>query len=260
MRRPLYLLGGEGTEVRLDGPSLLVSGTRRADGRYPLAQVSRVTSSSTARWETEAIIACLGSRIPVTFVGGRGRIIGFCLPLREPRSSDASKLREFFAFPFWKEVYDNWLSAETRKAVLDQLDAFHVRTEDLRPLAARRFLLDRVAANVSRAERDRIMERLNGLAGSLLAGLFSHERLPTRYAVTGAGVVNLHEDFLSVISWELLPIVAEAAKRGYRDRDPDSRAFLVGAFEKRSIWIKERYARLLESLLLRVHDAYLVGQ
>lgn len=260
MRRPLYLLGREGTEVRLDGPSLLVSGTRRAVGRYPLAHVSRVISNSAVRWETGAIIACLCSRIPLTFVGGRGKIIGFCLPIGEQRSRTAAELREFFASPFWKEIYGNWLSAETRKAVLDLLDAFHVRTEDLRPHVARRLLLDRAASNMSMAERERILERLNGLAGSLLAGLFSHERLPTRYAAAGAGEVNLLEDFLSVISWEFLPVVTEAAKRGYKDSDPACRAFLVGAFEKRSTGIKNRYVRLIESLLLRIHDAYLVGQ
>lgn len=112
MRSPLYLYHREDDQqIRLDGPSLLVSHRGRAPCRYPLARISRVVVEDSVRIGLD-ILSCFARwNIPLVIVdgGGRGRVL--VQPLW-PRSSDFRlETERFIALPDAAERAQAWAYA-----------------------------------------------------------------------------------------------------------------------------------------------------
>ncbi|NJN48116.1 MAG: hypothetical protein HC808_18385 [Candidatus Competibacteraceae bacterium] len=76
-RKPLYLGGGAGLSVDLDGPALRVRRSERAVSWFPLARLARVVSIVTVHWQYSALLACADQGVPVVFVDRAGDVHGY---------------------------------------------------------------------------------------------------------------------------------------------------------------------------------------
>lgn len=70
--KALYLRGGKGLTVTLDGRALRVRRLERAAIFYPLTRLARILSQGQVEWSYAALLACAGAGIPVVFLDGNG--------------------------------------------------------------------------------------------------------------------------------------------------------------------------------------------
>lgn len=116
-RLPLYLPGARHTEVRCDGPSLVVSANNSDAKRYPFARISRVISRSSVEWRASAIAACISEAIPLVFISADGEPVGYLAPTAVRASALDRVLRELFELPMGTLIYRNWQRAERMRAL-----------------------------------------------------------------------------------------------------------------------------------------------
>jgi hypothetical protein len=127
--RPLYIAGGEGVRLRLDGPSLVVDRPGRARQRFPLARLSYIVLCGAVDAEYPALRACLASRIPVAAFDATGRPCGFFLPWQAEAPRPSVMLENFLERPDWHSRYTDWRRSQERRAMIRAL-----RAADLPPL------------------------------------------------------------------------------------------------------------------------------
>ncbi|MEW5977185.1 MAG: CRISPR-associated endonuclease Cas1 [Acidobacteriota bacterium] len=167
--KALYLEGGDGLEVRLDGPALRVRRPARADGHYPLARVARVIAVGAVRWQPEALVACLREHKPVAVLDRRGRFVRVLF--RTPGSLGLARhLGELLAVPRFRMRYTRWrreterceMQAAVRhlgiccverrqENVWQQICREQCRRWGIRPGGSYRYLLGLAAAQIAAA-------------------------------------------------------------------------------------------------------------
>lgn len=220
MTQTLYL-GAEAQQVRLDGPSLLVSAQDRADARVPLRVLARVVARSSAEWSTAAIVACLAGGIPITFLRGDGATLGFCLPSGR-RSADLARLLEI-AERRWDGPagFANWARAEERRAILRLISMRPVQivVSDPRPEQLRAAIL--AAAGSDRPHAASILAMLEGMLAAHLPQILLASGLPARWAAPSApGRMDLFGTCLQANRWHLVPLLEQLM--AHRRRHPDA--------------------------------------
>jgi hypothetical protein len=119
MMRPLYLDSGLDWQVRLDdGPSLHVSASGRARSLFRISRLSRVISPARARWDTDALLACLRVGVPVLFIDAKGETVGWCFGSRKRESTLANLLRIAVDEPDGGTWIRDWERAAARREVM----------------------------------------------------------------------------------------------------------------------------------------------
>jgi hypothetical protein len=131
--KALYLDGGGGLEVALDGPALRVRRTARADGHYPLPRVARVIAVGAVRWHPDALAACLREHKPVAVLDSRGRFVRilFCTPT--PQYGLARHMGELLAVPRFRARYKRWYREAEQAEMVAAVRRLDIRCRDLQP-------------------------------------------------------------------------------------------------------------------------------
>jgi hypothetical protein len=228
--RPLYLDGSQALQVSLDGPALCVEGESRADGRYPLSRVTRVVVRGPVEWRTEALLACLRSGIPVTFLDHRGDAEALCFGARHRERGLGSYLREFLDLANWRDQYAIWFSAMERRAVLNACRALGLRLDDLRPEQARQAILNSQSRRFWGVRLGPYYRYLKGLLVSHTAEVLSRAGLEADLMCWRREGLNLVLDFARLQEWDLHALVRALLDAAPQPRDLSHRA-LTAAFE-----------------------------
>ena len=121
--RPLYVAGGDGVRLRLDGHSLVVERPGRARQRFPLERLSYVVLCGTVEAEYSALRACLASKIPVAAFDATGGACGFFLPWQPEAPRPSVLLESFLERTDWHSRYTDWRRSQERRAIIRALRA-----------------------------------------------------------------------------------------------------------------------------------------
>lgn len=110
-RKPLYLQGGVGLNVTLDGPALRIRRPAKAAVLYPLARLARVVSSGAVQWSCEALLGCAEAGAPVVFLHRDGTVRAYLhgnARSRDPHDLLYTRLRARLTRPGGMAHYGAW--------------------------------------------------------------------------------------------------------------------------------------------------------
>ncbi|MCS7042808.1 MAG: CRISPR-associated endonuclease Cas1 [Bryobacteraceae bacterium] len=197
--RPLYVAGGNGVRLKLDGPSLVVLAPARAERRYPLDRISQVVLLGAVETDLDALCACAARGIPVGAMGADGRPAGFFLPWRAQAPRASVLLEAFLQRGDAGSRYRDWRRAQERRAIIRAL-----RAAGLPPMR----LLSREAAMealmrqfVDPAASARVLKCWLGLAAAVVQKKLGEFGLcPTLVAGRRRGV-DLPADLAEIAGW-----------------------------------------------------------
>jgi hypothetical protein len=248
--RPVYIDRGAAA-VRLEGPALIVEQPERAEGRFPLRLLSRVVVRGPVPWSMEALFACLGAGIPVTFLSLEGETVGVCLGRDRPEESLTMLLDRLTGEPGWAEIYRRWHIAAERRALVEVARRLDLPlTGDLR----RDCVLSALAASLPGGDTPgarSAMRRLDGYLCAHLAELFTHAGVPLCYRGGRGSALDLRPAFRAALHWYLWPPLGSwlDLQRHHPPADRSAaRRRSVAQYEAAAPRIAARFRRLLASL------------
>lgn len=212
LRKPLYLQGQNGLAVELDGPALRVRQPERAAVFYPLARLARVLSKGGVRWTCDALLACAGAGVPVTFLDGDGEVRGY---LFGPSSGEGGldwRLRACLSRADGLRRYADWrrgMADHARRALEQQLRQAGVCPG---PVLAWRGLTP-VGPGAAVAVQDQaVWWRMRGLLAGISAQLLVEAGLGAAQ-LARLEPLDLVGDLAELLSWALAGPVLSAGRR-----------------------------------------------
>jgi hypothetical protein len=249
--RPLYLDRGAAA-VRLDGPALVVEQDACAEGRFPLRLLSRVVVRGAVPWTIEALLACLASGVPVTFLSLDGEVLGLCLGRERPEESLAVLLDRLTAEPDWAEIWERWRRAAERRAIVEAARRLGLPVDaDLRPQTLAALAAARLPGGDTPGARS-AMRRLDGYLCAHLAELFARAGVPLAYRGGRGSALDLRPAFRAALRWSLWAPLArwlDLQRRHPPSRDRGApRRRIAAQYEAATPQIAARFRRLLASL------------
>jgi len=108
-RKPLYLATGVRLRILAQAESLVVQQAAKSDRRFPLARIDRIVCGSHTDWSGEALTLCMANSVTITWVSGRGDVLGQCAPSRCAAADRETRLEAFLEHPDWASRYRDWL-------------------------------------------------------------------------------------------------------------------------------------------------------
>lgn len=247
--KPLYV-DGTGTRVERDGPALRIARPGRAERWFPLRVLSQVVSAERVEWATDALLACAGQGITVSFLDEDGAVLARVLGKPGERMELRQRLADFLLRPDWPALYDAWQAAMERMAVRSV-----ARRAGLgwgQPPSGRelRRMFREAADSMGSLEAyEHIGGELRGLVEALATQPLAEAGIVGDFV--GDEGLDLAADFSRVLYWDFqLARLAWLEDRLRDDRqDLPAREEIVGFFEAR----RPRTERLAAGLLNRLH-------
>ncbi|MBX5453481.1 MAG: hypothetical protein K6U10_06035 [Acidobacteriia bacterium] len=205
----LYLDGGGAAgplAILVEGPALRIRAQGAADVFAPLSRLARVVSTGPVHWRIEALELCMIWGVPISFLDGRGRALGACVPLYRPAwKSDLPALLEAAADrPDWPERLENWLRGTERREMLRLARRYDLRPRDWRGAALHSLCEARAA--LQGAALEGILRELQGLHEAELLAMFARLGVGPRFLALRLGGANLAVDLAHALRWARWPI------------------------------------------------------
>lgn len=242
--RPLYVAGGDGVRLRLDGPSLVVVAPERAERRYPLERVSQVVLLGDVATDLEALRACASRGIPVGALDARGRPAGFFLPWRAPAAQPSMLLEILLQRGDAPSRYRDWRRSQERRAIIRALRAAGLQPMGLLGRDAAMEALLRTFADPRAAAA--ILRNWLGLASVVVQRKLSEFGLcPTLVAGRRRGI-DLPADLAEIAAWghydalrrlPALPANAAAEVAAYEEQRPRDERLVHAMLENFHCWL-----------------------
>ncbi len=251
--KPLYLNGRTGMSVALDEPALRVNAPGRAITLYPLQRISRVVASGPVEWSTAALLACAERGITVTFLHPDGAMRAYLFGETDQRQDVLHRLRDLLDRPDWQDRYADWYRGMESRARLALIRKLQIDIQGApSPRQLEMLLAETKQRFVSPTVRRFIDRRLQGLLQALTAELLAEAGLNAYRARCIGGRLDLAQDLVRLLAWDLHLPVLEWLSRPPTDRESGPRiddTELVRLFEGRS----EGLRRLARTILNRFH-------
>jgi len=118
-RKPLYLATGLRLRIIAQAESLVIQQPAKSDRRFPLARIDRVVCGSQTDWSGEALALCMANGVTITWVSGRGEVLGQCASSRRVAASREARLESFLDHPDWETRYRDWLRSRRMSVLMD---------------------------------------------------------------------------------------------------------------------------------------------
>ncbi len=237
-RKPLYLKGGPGLQVELDGPALRVRRPAQATLLFPLTRLARVISSGQVDWPCEALLACAGAGVPVVFLCRDGSVRGYLFGgdrrCRDPHDLLYTRLRARLTRPSGMQRYGEWREAMNRAAVRALSRQLEQQPEEHDPGRMRRRLTEIWRRYAGPGPAWLIEGRLRGLLTGLSTELLAEVGLDARRWPKLEFSFDLAGDLAELLRWAVeTPVLAALARRGEPDAlDLSTERDLITVFER----------------------------
>ena len=237
-RKPLYLRGGPGLRVEVDGPALRIRRPMQAALLFPLARVGRVISSGPVDWPCEALLACAGAGVPVVFLCRDGSVRGYLFGgdsrCRDPHDLLYTRLRARLTRPGGMQRYGEWREAMTRAAVRALSRQLGQQPEERDPTQMRQRLAEIRQRYAGPGPALLIEGRLRGLLAGLSAELLAEVGLDARRWPKLEFTFDLVGDLAELLRWAMeTPVLAALARREEPDGlDLSTERDLIVVFER----------------------------
>lgn len=242
--KTLYLDGRQHLEVLLDGPALRVRSAGRADGRYPLARVSRVVTLGAVRWQPQALLACFHFQVPIAVLEPSGRFVRIRFPVAaEPGLG--RHLGEVLEIARYRRRYDGWLREAERRERADVALHHDVTSRQFRSENVWQAILTRQAGGPC-GRVGRHYAYLRGLTMAHAASLLSRIGLPNDAQMWTRQEFRFLNDIVRLEQWRHVDIVSQLIA----DESGCNRRALTEAFESQAEARERRITSWRQGLLL----------
>ena len=237
-RKPLYLKGGPGLRVEMDGPALRVRRPAQAALLFPLARLARVISSGLVDWPCEALLACAGAGVPVVFLQRDGSVRGYLFGgdsrCRDPHDLLYTRLRARLTRPGGMQRYGEWRETMNRAAVRALSRQLGQQPEEGDPGRMRQRLTETRQRYAGPGPAIVIEGRLRGLLAGLSAELLAEVGLDARRWPKLEFSFDLAGDLAELLGWAMeTPVLAALARRKEPDAlDLSTERDLITVFER----------------------------
>ena len=114
MLQPAYLNAPGVRRVTLEGPALRIHNRDKADQYLPISRLARIVSRGRIHWSMPALVQCLKSGVPVTFLDREGRAVGFCVSAWTQYSPLNELLEGMFASDRGPVRLVDWFRSQSR--------------------------------------------------------------------------------------------------------------------------------------------------
>ncbi len=242
--KALYLDGRSGADVSLDGPALRVRTPGRADGRYPLARLSRIVMCGAVRFQPQALLACLHCAVPIAVLDNQGRFVRLSF-FSASAHGLARHLGELLGVPRYRHRYEAWLKSaedsEMRRAARQMGLSGHF----LQPRALWQQLCRTQTALAGR-RIGHVYRMLRGLAMAHVATCFAQLGMPRDPEAWSPQEWRILKDFVSLLEWRHPALVGKLIAQG----EVIDRRTVAHLFEAESLEREQRIGAWRQALLL----------
>jgi hypothetical protein len=241
---------GADTRVERDGPALRIARPGRAERWFPLRVLSQVVSAERVEWATDALLACAGQGITVSFLDEDGTVLARLLGKPGERMELPQRLADFLLRPDWPARYDAWQAAMERMAVRSVARRAGLGwSQPPTGRDLRRLFRDGAESLGSLEPFEHIGGEVHGLTEALATQHLAEAGIVGDF--DGGDGLDLAADFSRILYWDFkLARLAWLEDRLRDDRaDLPGREEIVGFFEAR----RPRTERLAAGLLNRLH-------
>jgi len=114
--------------------------------------------------DSQVLEACAEQGIPVLVLAGRGESHAVLIPARTAETSAETRLVQFLQSHRWKEEYENWRDAETRREILAAYRAWGLPLADMRPGSAARALTGLAERAAQRRDVQEILANIRAVS------------------------------------------------------------------------------------------------
>ncbi|BCX88954.1 hypothetical protein MIN45_P1324 [Methylomarinovum tepidoasis] len=240
MLQPVYLNSPGVVRVTLEGPALRIHSRHEADRFLPLARLARIVSRGRIQWSTAALLQCLQTGVPVTFLDSEGRAVGLCISAW-PHYSPLNELLEgVVASPEGPARLVDWFRSQSRCRLLKLLRRHRLDPPDLRIRTVRRYLRQ------GWRQRHDTPEPVTPLKPLLLAQLvevLTSYRIDPSLLEAGPGWAGLAAYLGGVLEWELWRLALNG-----RLADADTPRRRVAAYQRHADLLDTRMRQLVGQL------------
>ena len=249
--KALYLDGRSGADVFLDGPALRVRTPGRADGRYPLARLSRIVMCGAVCLRPQALLACLHCAVPIAVLDNQGRFVRLSF-FSASAHGLARHLGELLRVPRYRHRYEAWRQvvedSEMRRVALQMGLSGH----SLQPRALWQKLC-RAQTALAGTRIGHVYRTLRGLAMAHVATCFAQLGMPRDPEAWSPEEWRILKDFVSLLEWRHPALVGKLIARGEAiDRRTVAHLFEAGSLEREQHIDAWRQALLLAMLGITV--------
>lgn len=253
--KPLYVRGAD-TRVELDAPALKIRVPEKSDAWLPLRRISRVISATQVGWSTEALLACAGEGISVSFLADDGRVVARVTGQPSERDELRQRLTDLLDRADWRDSYEVWLSGMEQMASRSVARRARFAASDIPlPRELQRALRAQATDQGLLTEYESVGRRLHGLLRSLVTQHLAEAGLGPEWS--GWSELDLGGDFCRILFWDFrLARLAwlNARRRTHLPASP-SDIEVTAFFENRSA----RTGQLCQGLVNRLHH-WLIDQ
>jgi hypothetical protein len=244
--------------ILAEGPALRIRAQGAADVFAPLSRLARVVSTGAVHWRIEALELCMSWGVPISFLDGRGRALGACVPLYRPAwKSDLPSLLEAAAErPDWPEPLENLLRGIERREMLWLARRYGLRPGDWRS-ASLQSLCDARAA-LQGAALESVLSSLQGLHEAELAATLVRLGVGPRFLALRLGGANLAIDLAQALRWARWPIAWRLcdylARHGAKHNQAALRRRIVRFYEAEAPRFAKLHRRTFARLAARLAE------
>lgn len=108
VRRPLYVVAKERVQIRANQDFLVVQPAGQSARHFAFAKLDRIVCNADVDWSGEAVARCLMHRVTISWLTGRGDLLGYCTPRIADHEPLHVCMARFAALPSALVRWDNW--------------------------------------------------------------------------------------------------------------------------------------------------------
>lgn len=98
-RRPLYIVAKDRVQIRANQDFLVVQPEGLSARHFPFAKLDRIVCHTGVDWSGEALTRCLMHRVTISWLTGRGELLGYCTPRVADHEPLHACMERFAAIP-----------------------------------------------------------------------------------------------------------------------------------------------------------------
>lgn len=107
-RRPLYVVAKDRVQIRANQDFLVVEAAGHSARHFAFARLDRIVCHAGVDWSGDAMTRCLQHRITISWLSGRGELLGYCTPRVSDHEPFHHCMERFASLPSASVRWGNW--------------------------------------------------------------------------------------------------------------------------------------------------------
>lgn len=108
VRRPLYVVAKDRALIRANQDFLIVQAEGHSARHFAFARLDRIVCHAGVDWSGEAMARCLQHRVTISWLTGRGELLGYCVPRVPDHEPFHHCMERFAGMPSASARWENW--------------------------------------------------------------------------------------------------------------------------------------------------------